>query len=173
MSVQKYVVLGFVVFMMAALPTVGHAQVQVLRTFPLDSLEGVIATSDVTIDKGASATGGACLKIVAKKPETVRLFEVHDLDVENAKLIYQARVRTQDATDKVYLEMWCRFPGKGEFFSRGLDRPLTGTTGWITVETPFFLQKGQKPDLVKLNVGILGKGTVWVDDVKLIKGLLK
>ncbi len=74
---------------------------------------------------------------------------------------------------QVFLEMWCHFAGKGEFFSRGLQAPLTGTTDWTTEETPFFLKKGENPDNVKLNVVINGKGTAWVDDVKLLRAPLK
>ncbi len=61
------------------------------------------------------------------------------------------------------------FPGKGEFFSRGLQNPISGTTGWVTEETPFFLKKGENPDNVKLNLVINGTGTVWIQDIKLIK----
>ncbi|MCZ6549959.1 MAG: hypothetical protein V3R69_01565 [candidate division NC10 bacterium] len=102
----------------------------------------------------------------------MRLFEVGDLTVENARLIYQAKVRTAGVDGQVYLEMWCHFPGKGEFFSRGLETPLTGTTEWTTEETSFFLKKGQKPDYIKLNLVINGTGTAWIDDIRLLKGPL-
>ena len=65
------------------------------------------------------------------------------------------------------------FGDKGEFFSRGLQSPLSGTTDWSTGETPFFLKKGENPDNVKLNLVIDGKGTVWIDDIHLFKGPLK
>jgi hypothetical protein len=94
---------------------------------------------------------------------------VADPDIEDARLVYRARVRTENVDGRVFLEMWCRFPGKGEFFSRGLTDPVSGTTGWVTQETPFFLKAGENPDLVKLNLVIEGKGTVWVDDLKLLK----
>jgi hypothetical protein len=87
--------------------------------------------------------------------------------------MYQARVRTENIDGQVYLEMWCHFPGRGEYFSRGLQSPLTGTKDWITIETPFFMRKGEKPDYVKLNLVINGKGTAWIDDIRLIKGPLK
>jgi hypothetical protein len=98
---------------------------------------------------------------------------VRDIGVETARLVYRAKVRTEGVTGKVFLEMWCHFPGKGEFFSRGLQTPLTGTIDWTTEETPFFLQKGEKPDYVKLNLVIDGKGTAWIDDVRLLKGPLQ
>jgi hypothetical protein len=65
--------------------------------------------------------------------------------------------------------MWCAFPGAGEFFSRALHAPLTGTTEWTTQETPFFLKKGEVPNLVRLNLVITGAGTVWIDDLTLAR----
>ena len=95
-----------------------------------------------------------------------------DVDVENARLVYHARVRTADFTGQAYLEMWVEIPGKGQFFSRGLDKPVTGNADWTSLDIPFFLQKGQNPDNVRLNLVIAGKGTVWVDDVILAEGPL-
>jgi hypothetical protein len=106
---------------------------------------------------------------MAAKPTVVRLFEIDDIHVENATLIYRAKLKTENVDGKVYLEMWCRFPGKGEFFSRGLATPLTGTTDWTTEETPFILKKGEKPDYVKLNLVIDGTGTVWIDAISLLR----
>jgi len=77
-----------------------------------------------------------------------------------------------NVTGRAYLEMWCVLPGQGEFFSRGLQSPVTGTVDWSSIETPFLLKKGQKPELIKLNVVIDGTGTVWVDDIDLVKGPL-
>ena len=148
-------------------------QVVELKRFPLDSLEGVITQSGVQIDKEVSSDGNGSLRITATEPTVVRLFELGDINVENARLIYQAKLRTQGAEGQVYLEMWCRFPGKGEFFSRGLQTPLTGTTNWTTEETPFFLKKGENPDNVKLNLVIDGKGTAWIDDIRLLKAPLQ
>jgi hypothetical protein len=144
-----------------------------LKRFPVDTMEGIITQSGVEIDKAVSSDGNGSLRITATEPTVVRLFEVGDIDVENARLIYRAKVRTGGVEGQVYLEMWCHFPGKGEFFSRGLQTPLTGTTGWTTEETPFFLQKGENPDNVKLNLVINGKGTAWIDDILLIKAPLK
>ena len=65
--------------------------------------------------------------------------------------------------------MWCCFPGKGEFFSKGLLQPLAGTVDWVTLEAPFLLKESEKPDNIKLNLVIDGRGTVWIDDIRLIK----
>ncbi len=144
-----------------------------LKRFPIDSLEGIITQSGVEFDKEVSSDGKGSLRIVATEPTVVRLFELGDIDIENARLIYQAKVRTEGIEGQVFLEMWCHFPGKGEFFSRGLQTPLTGTTNWTTEETPFFLKKGENPDNVKLNLVINGKGTAWIDDIRVLKGPLQ
>ena len=144
-----------------------------IKTYPIDSMEGIITQSGVAIDKAVSSDGKGSLKITATGPTVVRLFDTGDIDVENARLIYQAKVRTEGIDGKVYLEMWCHFPGKGEFFSRGLQTPLTGSTNWTTEETPFFLKKGENPDNIRLNIVIDGKGTAWIDDIRLLKGPLQ
>ena len=148
-------------------------QVVELKRFPIDNMEGIITRSGVRIDKDISSDGNGSLRITSTKPTVVRLFETGDIDVENARLIYQARVRTDNIEGQVYLEMWCHFPGKGEYFSRGLQTPLTGTVEWTTEETPFFLKKGENPDNVKLNLVINGEGTAWIDDIRLLKAPLK
>jgi hypothetical protein len=68
--------------------------------------------------------------------------------------------------------MWCRFSGKGEFFSRGLQNPLSGSNEWASYETPFFLKKGENPDLIKINLVVKGTGKVLIKDVELLKASL-
>ena len=148
-------------------------QVTEIKKFPIENMEGVITQSGVQFDKEISSDGNGSLRITATEPTVVRLFELGDIDVEDARLVYQAKVRTEGVEGQVYLEMWCHFPGKGEFFSRGLQTPLTGTTNWTAEETPFFLKKGENPDNVKLNLVINGKGIAWIDDIRLLKGPLQ
>jgi hypothetical protein len=127
----------------------------------------------VSFDAAQSVDGKGSLRIDASAPTTVRLYELGDVDVEDARLIYQASLRTENAQGRVYLEMWCHFPGRGEFFSRGLMSALSGTTGWTTQETIFFLQPGENPDNVKLNLVLEGPGAAWIDDIKLVRGPLQ
>lgn len=68
---------------------------------------------------------------------------------------------------RAYLETWCAFPGRGEYFSRALHDPLTGSVDWVTQEAPFLLEADQRPSRVKFNLVIEGRGTVWLDDVTL------
>ncbi len=145
---------------------------QTIKEYPLDSVAGILTQANIAFDPGVSSDGKGSVRIDALSPMTVRLYELKGIDAEDARLTYQAKLKTKDVEGKVFLEMWCVFPGRGEFFSRALETSLTGTTDWVTQETPFFLKKGQTPELIKLNVVVDGKGTAWIDEVKLIKGPL-
>jgi hypothetical protein len=149
------------------------ADVVELKAYPINDMTGILTTDGVTINRGITSDGRGSLQISADEPVTVRLFETGDIDLENARLLYQARVRTDNIEGEAYLEMWCHFPGRGEYFSRSLHSPLSGTTDWSTQETPFFLKAGDNPDNVKLNLVIAGKGTAWIDDIRLVSGPLQ
>ena len=144
-----------------------------LKHFPITNIDEVLSKSEGSIDTLITSDGNGSLLVEANKPMVVRLFEIKKPNVENAQLLYQAKVKTENVEGKVYLEIWCGFTGLGEFFSRGLYNALSGTKDWTTLQAPFFLKKGQNPDFIKLNIVIEGKGKVWIDDVHLFKGPIK
>ncbi len=120
--------------------------------------------SDKPISEDVSCEGD-CWS--ATGSQTFRLFEVAEPEVEQCQLSYKAKVKTESVTGRAYLEMWCRMPGRGEFFSKGYHHALKGSNDWASCEAPFYLKKGQRPDLVKLNIVIDKGGTVWIKDVEL------
>ena len=138
-------------------------QLQTMKTF---------STTDPAISKDLVVTEDKAWLADCKKAQTFRLFEVENPGVEQCVVTYRAKLKTENLTEPAYLEMWCRFPGKGEFFSRGLAHAVTGSNNWASYETPFFLKKGEKPDLIKLNLVVKGAGKVWVKDVELLKSPL-
>ena len=141
-----------------------------LRHFPVDSLEELETRSKkVQLDNEITSDGNGSLRIEADSPATVQLFQTGDVDIENSRLIYRAKLRTQNVEGQVYLEMWCVFNGKRECFSRALQAQLSGSSDCVSQETPFFPQKGENPDNIKLYIVVDGKATVWVDDIRLLK----
>ena len=149
--------------------------VAVLATVMADAAETKtlkkFSSSDPVISKDLKVEETAWLTEAAKA-QTVRLFEVPDPGVDQCMLIYRAKLKTENLEGQAYLEMWCRFPGKGEFFSRGLQNPVSGSNNWASYETPFFLKKGEKPDLLKLNLAVKGSGKIWIKDVEVLKAPL-
>ena len=150
----------------------GEEIIEIAR-YSVDSAEGVITGSGVAPDKEITSDGKGSLRISADEPAVIRLFETGDLDVEDARLVYRAKVRCENVEGQVFLEMWCQFSGKGEFFSRGLHNTISGTTDWASLEAFFFLKKGENPDNIRLNLVINGTGTAWIDDIRLMKGPLQ
>jgi len=127
-------------------------------------------SSDATITQDGITIEDEGWRIECKAGKsTVALFEIPDPDLEQCIVTYRARMKGASVTGGAYLEMWCRFPGRGEFFSKGLHNKIKGTMDWASYEIPFFLKKGQRPDLIKLNLTLEGEGTVWLKDVELLK----
>jgi hypothetical protein len=133
---------------------------QTIRVFALD--EPTIAQDCVGVD-------GDAWRIDVAAPQTMQLFEVPQPNVEQCMLAYRAEMRTEDLQGRAFLEMWCRFPGLGEYFSKDLRHAVSGTTNWARYETPFYLKAGQRADLIKLNLAVEGAGVIWIRRVELLK----
>ena len=140
-----------------------------IARFPADSLDLVVPGAGVVFDPEVSHDGNGSLRIEAVEPVVVRLYEVSDIDADDTRLLYEAHLRTENLKGQAYLEMWCVFEGQGEYFSRGLADPLTGTVEWTRRQIPFFLKAGENPDRLKLNLVVDGRGTVWIDDIVVSK----
>jgi hypothetical protein len=167
-TIPRFVLIGCAILFFGFSCSRAPSEPSALKKYPMNSLDGLITRSNVVVDTQNTSDGDGSLKVSASEPVTIRLYETGDLDVEDARLVYQAILRTEDMDGKVYLEMRCHFPEKGEFFSRALNAPVSGTVEWTQQETPFFLKKGENPDNVRLNLVIDGSGTVWIDDVQLV-----
>jgi uncharacterized protein (TIGR03067 family) len=134
-----------------------------------DEGRGVIRafdTSEPTITRDGVEVADGGWKLTATSPRTVRLFDTPMPSMKPGPYFYRAKLKSENVTGRAYLEMWSRFPGEGEFFSRGFDKAIKGTNGWAEYEVPFYLKKGEQPDLVRLNVIIEGSGTVWIKDIE-------
>ncbi len=127
------------------------------------------SVGDATLGRDNIAVDGKSWLVDSQEEQIVRLFEVPDPDVERCLLTYRASLKSEGLKGRAFLEMWCRLPGRGEFFSRGLNQSIKGTTDWTSYEVPFRLKEGQRPDLIKLNLAVEGKGRVWIKDVELLK----
>ncbi|SRR6266571_2119549 len=130
-------------------------------------------TSARPISQGGITRDQEGWRIETRGNQTFRLFELPNPNVEHCILTYRAKMRAESLQGRTYLEMWCRFPGLGEFFSKGFHHAVQGTTNWGSFETPFHLKKGQRPDLIKLNLVVEGAGTVWIKDIELLSTPLK
>lgn len=139
-----------------------------LKKLSLDDASAI--APKIQTDETIKTEGKASVKITTLSPTSVCIGEVSEINVDDAKLIFQAKVRT-DIKGSAYLEMWVKVGGR-YYFSKGLNDMLKGKSEWKTIQTVFMLQKGQKAESAVLNIVINGKGTVWIDDAVLTKGML-
>ena len=121
----------------------------------------------ISTDLEVKQEGAGAIRISTAWPTIISLGEV-DLALENARVIYQAKVKSAGLEGTAFLEMWCHVAG-GQYFSRGMNSVVTDTMDWKTLRTPFILQPGQRATKATLNLVINGTGTVWVDDVRLLE----
>jgi len=141
----------------------GSAYAEDLKKLNLDDSSALGTT--IQADSQVKAEGKGSIKITTQWPTTICLGEVTSLNIENAKLLYKAKVKS-DLNGTAFLELWVHIGG-GQYFSKGMNDVVSQKTDWKMIQTPFLFQKGQRPDKVTLNLVINGKGTVWIDDVGL------
>jgi hypothetical protein len=152
------------IFVLLILST-GLSRAEDLRKLTLDDAS-VIGTT-IQTDTQVKAEGKGSIKITTQWPTTICLGEVDRLDIENAKLVYKAKVKS-DLDGTAYLEMWAHVGGR-QYFSRGMNDVVSRKSEWKIIQTPFLFQKDQRPEKVTLNLVINGKGTVWIDEIVLSK----
>jgi len=140
-----------------------------LKKLNLDDATTIGTT--IQTDTQVKVEGKSSIKVTTQWPTTICLGEVTGLDIEDAKLVYKAKVKS-DIEGTAFLELWAHVGG-GQYFSRGMNDVVKQKTDWKIIQTPFLFQKGQKPDKVTLNIVINGNGTVWIDDIVLSKEPLK
>jgi hypothetical protein len=162
---MKITLLALVILMWIGSP----ASAQELKRISLDDASTI--GLKIQSDSGVKAEGNASIRITTKWPTTVCLAEVTGPDIQDARLVYRARVKSE-LQGTAFLEMWAQVGG-GQYFSRGMNDAVQGKSSWKTIQTPFMFQKGQKPTKVTLNIVINGTGTVWIDDIVLSKEPLR
>jgi len=109
-----------------------------VEALPLDSLEGVRATTGSSFDPKISADGKGSLRVDAKEPITVPLFEISDVGVENATLIYQASLQSENLDGKAFLEMWVPPSWQGRVLLPRAGSPNHGHHELDDCRDPFF-----------------------------------
>ncbi|MGD8343430.1 MAG: hypothetical protein PVI38_06450 [Desulfobacterales bacterium] len=137
-----------------------------ILTLHLDSADALGTT--VSADQKVKFEGNGSIRVSTKWPTTICLGQISELNLENTRLVYQAKVKSKNLDGTAFLEMWCKV-GSGQYFSRGLTSTVSGTKDWQAISTTFILRKGQKAQTVTLNLVINGLGTVWVDDIQLVE----
>jgi len=143
---------------------------EIVRTYPMNEIQTLGTT--IALDKYQTSDGNGSIKISSIRPITICLGEVTKLEIEESEVVYKAVVKSEDLDGTAFLEMWCTINGKS-FFSRGLTSTISGKSDWKEISTPFSVKKGEKIDKISFSIVLNGRGTIWIDGVKLLKSRLK
>jgi hypothetical protein len=166
---KKYLIISLLLLTSLFISCKVQTEKSKLTSFPVNDLNGVITQTGIQFDKNISSDGNGSIRIDAAGPIAVQLYIIDDVKVEDTQVIYEAKIKSDGLSGQAYLEMWCVFKDQGEFFSRGFDSVISGSTDWKTIRTVFNLKKGETPDQFKLNIVVNGAGTIWIDDIRLSK----
>ena len=132
-----YVIQTCAVFSLLLLLLNSLAQGKELRWMSLDDAASLGTT--VSTDSTVKQEGEGSIRISTVWPTTICLGEVREFNIENARIVFRAKVKSKKLKGTAFLEMWCHVGG-GQYFSRGMDSVVTGTMNWKTLQTPFSLQ---------------------------------
>src|SRR5688572_9558498 len=103
-------------------------------------------TKDLTVEEDG-------WRIEFTEVRVVRLFEMEHPEIDKSILTFRAEIRTENAQGRVYLEMWCRFPGGEESVAReDAEQGAIGTADWSRHQAAYRLKPGERPDLIKMKV---------------------
>lgn len=137
-----------------------------------DSFAKNPAGTPVEFDPVVSSDGNGSLRVDAEKSTLVDVYQVwgeEDVDLSFRQLVYQAKVRTEDASGPVFLAMQAQITsGPDEMPVVGRERAITGTNDWTVLEVVAGNPGGTHFLGSRLQLQVDGPGTVWIDDIRLI-----
>lgn len=147
----------------------------VLAAFPVDSEEGLsreVSRLPHAIDYQVSSDGGGSLRIDAPGSTFVDLYRLwgDEADLSYKRLVYEAKVRTENAAGPVFLVMQAGLttvPG-GSVPVVGREMAVSGTQDWTTLEAWTGNPGGSRLLETTLGLHIDGPGTVWIDDIRVL-----
>lgn len=140
-----------------------------LKVFSCESLDNLVQPDLVMLDNSVFTEGKGAIKVTTEVPMTIPLFNVPYPEAEGAKLIYRAKLKAERFGGDAYLQMVLEFPNGGRLTSQNYAKAIHGTSDWVTKETTASVRLGQKVSSASLNLVIAGQGTIWIDDVHLIR----
>ncbi len=142
-----------------------------IQFFNCDTLDGVLTEGSAVVDTQDPAEGTGSLKIAAAQPVTLPLFEIK-LPGDGAKFTLQYKMKVKDFSGDAYGTMEVNYASGGKQSLNNYQSALGATSVWQQRELIYTVQRGQKVSSIVFSVILNGSGTVWVDDVHLIRAPL-
>ncbi len=148
---------------------------QVVHEFTADSTDEIVDSGAISLDTETSVDGTASIRVQRDESGkgVIGLYQVDDAEINNSRLVYMAKMKTEGVENMAYLRLRVATQNDVELVSYGPPIPLSGDSEWTEVATELFLDRGNKARSIGLDLVIDGKGTVWIDQVGLLKKPLR
>ncbi|MDH5567550.1 MAG: hypothetical protein OEY15_12860 [Myxococcales bacterium] len=147
----------------------------VIAEWTVDDMSGMtrdVARVGALIDRDISHDGNGSLRIEFRQPGLVNLYEVwgNEEDLSFRQLLYEAQLRTEQASGPVFLVMQAGVSGapEGGMPVIGLERAISGSTDWTPVQIWAGNPGNAKHFGSTLQIESRGTGSVWIDSVRLV-----
>jgi hypothetical protein len=132
------------------------------------SLKRFVASDKPLTDEGIVAEEGGW-KITSDGQRRVQLFEVRTDGIEDALLIYRAKLKTSDPEIEVSLRIKVLHLAEQLSTDSTTTIARPGTLDWSNIAIPHRLDEGKRAEVVWLGLDIQGSGDVWIKDIELLK----
>ncbi len=142
-----------------------------IQTFNCDTLDGLLTEGVATVDAQNPAEGTGSLRFAVAQPVTLPIFEIK-LPGDGAKFTLAYKMKVKDFSGDAYGQMDVNYSSGGKQSLNNYQTAMGATTDWQQRELTYTVQRGQKVGSIVLSLILNGSGTVWLDDVHLIRAPL-
>jgi len=138
---------------------------QELRRFPIQNLDGLLVTNSVlSLDLANSVDGNGSLLIQGAN-SVIGLYDVGALKIQNGTLHCFAHTKTAGSVDAVRLCLYLEFAGQKDASWNFIN--WAPSQQWQRIHLAVTIEKARIPKRIVVGVEILGKGKVWIDDIRI------
>jgi hypothetical protein len=141
-----------------------------VASFPVNGDQDIIdrGAENVAFDREESADGGGSLRAEAGRPRTVRLYELRDPHgLEGRLIVLTARLKSVGMRGGAFPELWIHAEGRNEVQVRNPVAAVGKTRDWTPVRLEYRCERGERPDLLRVNLVLDGIGRAWIDDIRI------
>lgn len=144
--------------------------VREVASFPVDGDQDIVdrGGENVAFDREESADGGGSLRAESARPRTVRLYEVRNpRGLEGRLIVLTARLKSVGIRGEAFPELWIHESGRSDVQVRNPAGVVLKTQDWTPVRIEYRCERGERPDLLRVNLVIDGYGRAWIDDIRI------
>lgn len=98
----------------------------------------------------------------------MRLYELPSpRGLEGRLIVLTARLKSVGMRGLAFPELWIHAAGRNEVQVRNPVAAVAKTKDWTPVRVEYRCERGERPDLLRVNLVLDGIGRAWIDDIRI------